>query len=89
MRENASSLGGRLARVLYDLNGLGRADDEGVHPLDERLDDMLAEDPARAADFAAVAATDVPFWAARFAARVALILANGAEEPGDQGAVFQ
>ena len=81
LRENASSLGGRLGRVLYDLNGLGHKQDEGVHPLDQRLEDMLAEDPARAADFAAVAGTDVPFWAARFAARVALILANAAGEP--------
>ncbi len=81
LRENASSLGGRLGRVFYDLHGLGRADGAGVHPLEKRLDDMLDEAPARATEFAAVAATEVPFWAASFAARVALIVANAVEAP--------
>ena len=45
LRENASSLGGRLGRVFYDLHGLGRADGAGVHPLEKRLDDMLVEAP--------------------------------------------
>ena len=79
LRENGSSFGNRLARVLYDLHGLRRADESGAHPLEERLDEMLVEDRTRAVDFSAVAATDVPFWAARFAARVALILAAEAQ----------
>ncbi len=88
LRENASSLGGRLARVLYDLNGLGRTDDQGAHPLDKRLADMLAEDPTRAAEFAAVASAEVLFWAANFAARVASILADAAGEPETKALYF-
>ena len=81
LRENAASFGGRLARVLYDLRGPRHTDEGGAHPLEGRLDEMLVKDPARAADFAALAATEVPFWGAGFAARVALILANAADDP--------
>ena len=80
-RENAASFGSRLARVLYDLHELRPSESAGEHPLESRLQDMLDEDPTRAGQFAAVAASEVPVWAARFAARVALILADAAGDP--------
>ena len=80
-RENAASFGNRLARVLHDLHELRRSESAGEHPLERRLQDMLDEDPTRSAQFEAVARSDVPVWAANFAARVALILADVAGDP--------
>ncbi len=77
-RENAASFGSRLARVLYDLHELRPSESAGEHPLESQLQRMLDEDPTRAGQFAAVAASEVPVWAAGFAARVALILADAA-----------
>jgi hypothetical protein len=86
--ENAATLGNRLARLLYDLHALRGGDEEGFHLLDERLTEMLVEKPERAIGYARVAATDVPFWAASFAARVALILADGAAAPNIKALYF-
>ncbi len=80
-RENAASFGSRLARVLYDLHLLRRSESAGEHPLESRLQDMLDEDPTRAGQFAAAAASEVPVWAASFAGHVALILADAAGDP--------
>jgi tetratricopeptide (TPR) repeat protein len=80
LRPNAASFGNRLGRILYDLHAFGGAK-EGLHPLDERLSQMLLEKPERAIIFAAVAAGELPFWAASFAATVALMLAKGTDDP--------
>jgi hypothetical protein len=87
-RENAVSFGSRLARVLYDLHGQRRSESAGEHPLESRLQGMLEEDPIRASQFAAVAASEVPVWAASFAARVALILADAAGDPAVKARFF-
>jgi tetratricopeptide (TPR) repeat protein len=83
LEENAATFGNRLGRILYDLDALRslRPKDETAHPLDERLVRMVKEKPNRAASFAGVAASEVPFWAANFAARVALVLAAAMEDP--------
>ncbi|TPQ32481.1 hypothetical protein C2U70_21705 [Bradyrhizobium guangdongense] len=79
LHENASSFGNRLARVLYDLHTL--RGDVGLHPLDQRLEEMLAQEPTLAVQFADLAEANVPFWGANFATRVALILAEASENP--------
>lgn len=78
LRENAATFGNRLGRILYDLQILGRTG--GVHVLDARLVEMVGANPARAEAFAAAASSQVPFWAANFAAHVALVLARGAAD---------
>ena len=76
LQENAATLGSRLGRVMYDLYRMREAEAPGEHPLEGRLNDMLANDPARATPFAAVAAREVPVWAAGFSATVAILLAR-------------
>jgi len=80
LSDNTAGFGDRLSRVLYDLHLLD-GPREGAHPLDERLQQMLQEQPVRAAHFSDVARSEISFWAANFAALVALILAHGVEEP--------
>jgi tetratricopeptide (TPR) repeat protein len=87
LRENAATFGNRLARVLYDLHTLGRVG-EGLHPLDQRLVGMLRERPDRAITFADVATGTVPFWAAHFAAHVALIMSERTAEPEAKAVYF-
>jgi len=88
LRQKASTLGGRLARILYDLNNLRslRPPGELTHPLEDRLNEMLDNDLARAEIFASAARSNTPFWSAGFAAQVAMILASKATDPGIKSA---
>ncbi|MEA2840868.1 MAG: hypothetical protein QOF41_2198 [Methylobacteriaceae bacterium] len=79
LRERAETLVGRLERLFYDLDST--RSQQGAHPLEDCLNRMIANEPSRAATFAAVAETDVPFWAAGFAAVIGSELANAAEDP--------
>ena len=83
LRQNAATFGGRLGRILYDLHALRvlRPKDEIVHPLDERLVQMVAEKPDRAETFVDVATSKSPFWTANFAACVTLTIAERATNP--------
>jgi len=80
-RKIRQGFGDRLARVLHHLHGLGRAACQDPHPLEQRLYEMIDQDPRRAADFADVALAQVPFWAARVPARVALTMASTVGDP--------
>ena len=83
LRQNAATFGGRLGRILYDLHALRvlRPKDEIVHPLDERLVQMVAEKPDRGETFVDVATSESPFWTAKFAACVTLTIAERATNP--------
>ena len=80
LKENAVTFGSRLGRILYDLDALAD-EDKGTHALDASLARMVTDRPERASSFSSVASSEVPHWAANFAARVASILAERAADP--------
>jgi Tetratricopeptide repeat len=80
LKENAATFGSRLGRILFDLHVLA-GEGKGTHALDACLVRMLTDKPERAFSFADVASSEVPHWAANFAAQVASILAEKATGP--------
>jgi tetratricopeptide (TPR) repeat protein len=87
LKENASTFGSRLGRILYDLDVL-MDEGSGTHALDASLVRMVTEKPERAFAFARVAESEVPHWAANFAAHVASILAERAANPENRAHYF-
>lgn len=87
LQENAPTFGNRLGRILYDLQSLHQSN-EGVHPLDDRVLQMVLEKPERAMTFAGVAISRVPFLAANFAAQIALTGAQQAAVPEAKAIFF-
>ncbi|ACB94890.1 tetratricopeptide repeat protein [Beijerinckia indica] len=87
LQENVATLGNRLGRVLYDLHTLQQSD-EGTHPLEERLIEMVRDKPERALSFASIASVEQPIWAVNFAAHIALILAQKTIEPEVKAGYF-
>ncbi len=75
--------GGRLGRILYDLDSSGVA----AGRLEKQLNRMIEEDPRQAGRFDDVASGEVPYAASGFAAAVALALADlSGDEPASRAA---
>jgi tetratricopeptide (TPR) repeat protein len=80
LEERAASFGGRLGRILYDLDLLSH-ESKGPHALDACLVRMIEHEPDRVDLFANVALDEVPFASANFAAHVAVNMAERSPDP--------